>query len=203
VETDTGKRSMVTPVVVKSGLFKSGLIKSGLFKSGLFKSGLWTVLVRWTSLGLSRIDIIAWPGKRDGGINGGGDLQEPGLSERARSSSGLATMIISSLHGYLSGEAQECRLPLDLTECTVFQREVYQAAQKIAAGSVATYGQVASACGRPGGARAVGQALSKNPIPIIIPCHRVIARNGIGGFSGGIDLKKALLHHEGWKGTTI
>lgn len=188
METDTGKRSMPTPVVVNSGLFKSGL---------------WTVQVRWTSLGVSRVDIIAWPGKQHGGINGEGDLQEPGLSEHFYPSSGLTNMIISGLHGYLTGEAQECRLPVDLTECTVFQRKVYQAALKIPSGSVATYGQVASACGRPGGARAVGQALSKNPIPIIIPCHRVIARNGIGGFSGGMNLKKALLHHEGWKGTTI
>mgnify|MGYP002266848858 CR=1 FL=1 len=74
--------------------------------------------------------------------------------------------------------------------------------RKIPYGTTITYSELADRIGSSGGARAVGQALSKNPYPIIIPCHRVVARSGIGGYSGGVELKKRLLEIEA-KGITV
>jgi len=81
-----------------------------------------------------------------------------------------------------------------------FSFSTYRALQKIPAGKVVTYKQLASYAGRDNAPRAVGQALAKNPFPIVVPCHRVISSNGsLGGFSarGGIGYKKRLLSHEG------
>jgi methylated-DNA-[protein]-cysteine S-methyltransferase len=85
-------------------------------------------------------------------------------------------------------------LPLGI-DATGFTRKVYQVVQGIPWGETRTYGQVAEAAGAPGGARAVGNALRRNRICLFIPCHRVVASGGLGGFSspGGLDQKKALL----------
>lgn len=85
------------------------------------------------------------------------------------------------------------QLDLDTGSCTDFQMAVYSAVLLIPRGSTATYGDVAKAAGRPGAARAVGSALRCNPFPIMIPCHRVVASNGPGGYSQGIDIKLQLL----------
>jgi len=87
--------------------------------------------------------------------------------------------------------------PLDLSAGTVFQQQVWSALQNIAAGKTLTYGEVAEAIGRPNAVRAVGGACGANPIPVLIPCHRVVAAGGkIGGFSGGLDWKRLLLGRE-------
>ena len=80
---------------------------------------------------------------------------------------------------------------------TKFQRAVWRGVSTIPKGEVLTYGQLAERIGYPGAARAVGQAVGSNPIPLLIPCHRVVASNGIGGFGGDIRLKKKLLEAEG------
>ena len=84
-------------------------------------------------------------------------------------------------------------------ETTLFQRRVYEAILKIPKGQVRTYGQVAQMMGLPGSARAVGQALKRNRWAPKIPCHRVVAANGLGGYSapGGLQRKKQLLRAEG------
>lgn len=88
--------------------------------------------------------------------------------------------------------------PLDLTQGTAFQQSVWHALQAIAAGQTRSYGEVAAALGRPKAARAVGSACGANPIPLLIPCHRVLASGGrLGGFSGGLEWKRRLLHAEG------
>ncbi len=85
-----------------------------------------------------------------------------------------------------------------LLEGTTFQKQVWEMTAKIPFGKVLTYRELASKIKKPGAARAVGNALGKNPIPIIIPCHRVVAAQGkIGGFSGGPGIKEKLLIHEG------
>jgi len=85
---------------------------------------------------------------------------------------------------------------LDL--CTAFQEEVLLAEYRIPRGSVSTYQRIAAHLGKPTGARAVGTALADNPFPIIIPCHRAIRSNGmLGGYQGGLEMKRALLEHEG------
>jgi methylated-DNA-[protein]-cysteine S-methyltransferase len=80
-----------------------------------------------------------------------------------------------------------------------FQRKVLVACRRIGFGNVSTYGELAGRIGHPGAARAVGSALARNPIPLIVPCHRVLRTNGgLGGFSvpGGVATKQSLLRHE-------
>jgi len=82
---------------------------------------------------------------------------------------------------------------------TRFEEKVYRAVKMIPKGEVRTYGWVAKQIGNPNAARAVGNALNKNPYPIIVPCHRVVAKNGLGGFSKGLEAKKILLRREGYQ----
>jgi methylated-DNA-[protein]-cysteine S-methyltransferase len=98
------------------------------------------------------------------------------------------------LQDYFSGLRVDFPDVLDLSGATPFQRRVWQAARHIPYGATRSYQWLASHIGRPGAARAVGQALGKNPLPIIVPCHRVAASSGeLGGFTGGIEMKKYLL----------
>jgi len=84
---------------------------------------------------------------------------------------------------------------LDLGDATKFQRKVFAITRKIPYGETRTYGWIARKLKT--SPRAVGQALKKNPVPVIIPCHRVVSSEGVGGYSGGLDLKVKLLKLEG------
>ena len=102
-----------------------------------------------------------------------------------------------ALKRILAGREPETFPPLDLTG-TPFQKNVWLALRKISLGKTKSYGDIARAIGRPPAVRAVGGACGANPVPVLIPCHRVLAANGkIGGFSGGLDWKRALLAREG------
>jgi O-6-methylguanine DNA methyltransferase len=109
--------------------------------------------------------------------------------------------LIQKVKAHMKGQAQDfSEVPLSFSGITEFMLSVYRGAQKVPAGTVATYGELAALVGRPNAARAVGSALGKNPIPLIVPCHRVIASSGeLGGFSapGGLATKIALLEREG------
>jgi methylated-DNA-[protein]-cysteine S-methyltransferase len=100
----------------------------------------------------------------------------------------------------LDGDAPDFpQVKLALGEASPFERQVYAETQAIPCGETRTYGELAAAVGTPGAARAVGRALGRNPIPIIIPCHRIVAANGrSGGFSapGGVSTKMRLLQIE-------
>jgi len=88
-------------------------------------------------------------------------------------------------------------IPLDIRSGTAFQKDVWQSLCQIPFGETKSYSGIARNVGKPEAARAVGQACGKNPIPLIIPCHRVISQNGrLGGFSSGLGIKKALLKLE-------
>lgn len=88
--------------------------------------------------------------------------------------------------------------PLDLKTGTAFQQKVWKCLQRIRAGQTRTYGEVAEAIGSKTASRAVGGACGANPIPVLVPCHRVLAANRrLGGFSGGLQWKKLLLQREG------
>jgi methylated-DNA-[protein]-cysteine S-methyltransferase len=102
----------------------------------------------------------------------------------------------SQLAEYFAGERKEFDLPLSLSG-TEFQVAVLEALQKIPYGETRSYGAVAKQIGRPKAMRAVGAANGRNPIPIIVPCHRVIGTSGdLTGFGGGLDTKAALLRLE-------
>jgi len=106
--------------------------------------------------------------------------------------------IVHQLRTYFAGERRKFDVRLDLRDMRPFQRRVLMAALSVPAGRVVTYGEIARRIGQPGGSRAVGQALGRNPIPIVIPCHRVIAAGGrIGGYGGGLPIKRKLLRLEG------
>jgi len=101
--------------------------------------------------------------------------------------------VVHQLRAYFAGERRAFDLRFDLTGMSSFQRRVLMAAASVPAGEVVSYGEIARRIGQPGGSRAVGQALGRNPIPIVIPCHRVVATGGIGGYGGGLARKRTLL----------
>ena len=86
---------------------------------------------------------------------------------------------------------------MDLTKGTKFQKSVWKELLKIPFGKLVTYKDIANKIGRPNSYRAVGNAVGANPLPIVIPCHRVISKTGLGGYSCGINYKVKLLKHEG------
>ena len=105
--------------------------------------------------------------------------------------------IIERLRAYFNSREVEFRDKLDLSGATRFQREVWQVVKCIPYGETRSYAWVARQINRPKASRAVGQALGRNPLPVVIPCHRVVSNDGgLGGFSGGLDMKRYLLHLE-------
>jgi methylated-DNA-[protein]-cysteine S-methyltransferase len=104
----------------------------------------------------------------------------------------------AQLDRYFAGDKVSWQIPLDFLSGTDFQRLVWSYLLNIPYGQTVTYGQIAKELGKPGASRAVGAANGANPIPIIIPCHRVLAGAGkLGGYGGGLDVKQALLSLEG------
>lgn len=104
---------------------------------------------------------------------------------------------VQQLDAYFAGELTEFDLPL-VYSGTDFQQQVMRALQDIPYGETCSYGEMAKKLGRDGAARAVGSANRRNPLPIIVPCHRVIGANGdLTGFAGGLDIKRKLLVIEG------
>ena len=104
----------------------------------------------------------------------------------------------AAIVAYLNGQARTFDLPLDIEGKTSFQRKVWAVLQTIPYGRVRSYGWVARKIGKPRAARAVGAACGANPVPLLVPCHRVVAGDGsMGGFSGGLPTKKRLLRLEG------
>ena len=105
--------------------------------------------------------------------------------------------ITERLKVYFSGHRTTFPDRLDLSRATRFQREVWEITRLIPYGETRSYAWVAEQIKKPKAVRAVGQALSKNPLPIIVPCHRVVASGGkLGGFSGGVRMKQYLLSLE-------
>ncbi|HEX4501816.1 MAG TPA: methylated-DNA--[protein]-cysteine S-methyltransferase [Scandinavium sp.] len=108
---------------------------------------------------------------------------------------GLST----KMKAYFEGDLSIIDTLPSATGGTPFQREVWQALRAIPCGQVMHYGQLAELLGRPGAARAVGAANGSNPVSVVVPCHRVIGRNGtMTGYAGGVQRKEWLLRHEGY-----
>ena len=110
----------------------------------------------------------------------------------------LLKLTADQLRQYFGGERRNFDLPLDLTSGTDFQQAVWRALLSIGYGDTCSYGDVARAIDRPNAVRAVGLAVGRNPVSLIVPCHRVIGANGsLTGYGGGLDRKTALLGLEG------
>ncbi|NPV71572.1 MAG: methylated-DNA--[protein]-cysteine S-methyltransferase [Firmicutes bacterium] len=109
--------------------------------------------------------------------------------------------LVTDVRRYFEGKerVEFYSYPVDLTGTGPFARRVYAVMRGIPWGEVRTYGEVAAGAGNPRAARAAGQACADNPVPLIIPCHRVVAAGGIGGFGGRLELKRLLLGIEGVK----
>lgn len=126
-------------------------------------------------------------------LTGLGRVEEGGPSQ----ASNFSNLVFSQLDDYFSGVRQSFDLPISF-EGTAFQEEVWRALLRIPYGQTASYKDLAGMVGRPGAFRAVGGANNKNPISIIIPCHRVIGADGsLVGYGGGLDMKAYLLDLEG------
>lgn len=118
-------------------------------------------------------------------------------AEGARDASPLLDAAEAQLREYFAGARRTFDLPL-APHGTAFQRRVWAALRTIPYGETRTYGELAAAIGSPNASRAVGMANHRNPIPIIIPCHRVIGANGtLTGYAGGLEIKRRLLALEG------
>jgi methylated-DNA-[protein]-cysteine S-methyltransferase len=105
---------------------------------------------------------------------------------------------VAQLRDYFAGRRTQFDLPLDLQGGTAFQQSVWQALLAIPAGGTASYGDISQRVGRPSAVRAVGAAVGRNPVSIVVPCHRVLGRDGaLTGYAGGLERKTALLELEG------
>ncbi len=122
----------------------------------------------------------------------------PAVSTESAPEHSLLAQIVEQLMEYFNGQRQDFDVPVALEE-TAFQQDIWQALLDIPYGHTLSYGELGAAAGHPGSARAVGGAVGANPIPIIVPCHRVMGANGaITGYSGGsgIATKQWLLEKE-------
>ncbi len=123
--------------------------------------------------------------------------------ESPRRPSALTNTAATQLQEYFAGKRRAFDVPIDL-QGSPFQLEVWNRLSAIPYGETRTYAQVAEEIGRPRAFRAVGMANNKNPIPIIVPCHRVIGAGGkLVGYAAGIKLKRYLLEHEGIDPTSL
>lgn len=105
---------------------------------------------------------------------------------------------MAQLRDYFAGRRTRFELPLDLQGGTAFQQSVWQALLAIPAGGTTSYGDISQQVGRPAAVRAVGAAVGRNPVSIVVPCHRVLGRDGsLTGYAGGLERKSALLELEG------
>ena len=127
----------------------------------------------------------------------------PGVLPDAR----RADPVARELDQYFAGKRKSFDVAVDLSPLTAFQRRILGATARVAFGDVSTYAKVAAKAGSEKASRAAGQALGSNPIPIVVPCHRILASDGsLGGYAGGLEAKRVLLQLErgtvpagGWK----
>ena len=121
--------------------------------------------------------------------------------EQRRASKGPAPRTVArcaeQLEEYLAGERRDFTVTLAAVDATTFQLDVWDALRDIPYGEVRTYAEIALHVNRPRASRAVGNANHANPYPVIVPCHRVVAANGLGGYGGGEHVKRFLLELEG------
>jgi methylated-DNA-[protein]-cysteine S-methyltransferase len=155
-----------------------------------FDTELGVCAVRWTEAGIASVRL---PSPRTSAL--------PHVPDDGDAVPAHVRAAIEGIIEVLAGSTRDLRfVVLDEGGIDAFRREVYAATRAILPGRTATYGEIASAIGRPDGARDVGAALARNPFPIVVPCHRVLGANGkLTGFSapGGLETKRRMLELEG------
>jgi methylated-DNA-[protein]-cysteine S-methyltransferase len=158
----------------------------------VLESPLGPIFVGGSAAGVHRIDFL-------GEVRDEADevrRLERDAAEPAARDARAAAPVVAALRAYFAGASGEFALPL-AARGTPFQRAVWAALLRIPAGSTASYGEVARAAGHPGAARATGAAIGRNPIAIVVPCHRVIGADGtLTGYASGLERKRWLLAHE-------
>ncbi len=155
-------------------------------------SQIGAVWVASTELGVCRISL----GDEQSGSFLSWLSKHPGVDEPQEEADVLAAAL-DQLQEYFSGALESFSLPLDI-EGTVFQRAVWSQVMRIPYGTTATYGDIAQLVGKPRASRAVGRAVGANPLPLVIPCHRVVGSGGaLTGFGSGLAIKETLLRLEG------
>jgi methylated-DNA-[protein]-cysteine S-methyltransferase len=127
------------------------------------------------------------------------DIVEGAIDDLRRGTCTTISDLAERIGKFLDGGAEQFDLDIVRMEsCSEFQQMVLRAEHRIPYGNVSTYGRIAEHLGRPGGSRAVGNALANNPFPIIIPCHRAVRSDlTAGGYQGGTEMKRSLLKAEG------
>lgn len=149
--------------------------------SVIFQTRLGSVCAKASDRGITRLSLLAHP-------------PPAGIRSRGPASAQSHVAVLRrELRAYLRGEITRFSVRVDLRDMSPFYAAALRAVARIPFGRVRTYGQVARSLGKPRAARAVGQAVARNPVPIVIPCHRVVACDGLGGFGLGLDLKIRLL----------
>lgn len=160
-------------------------------------SGIGPLLLAATATGLVNVAFHARPDVRDAALDrlrtrfGTEPVAAPGSARLAEP--------IRELAAYFAGEPRDFDLALDWSLTSGFHREVLrELASGVPYGTVVGYGELAARVGRPEGAQAVGAAMGANPLPVVVPCHRVVESDGgLGGFGGGLETKRQLLALEG------
>lgn len=161
----------------------------------LFNTPLGSCAIAWNKLGVAGVNL---PETNDTALRARMLTRFPHASEAKPSV--MINRIIKQIKNLLNGNAVDLgKASLDMSTAPAFHQQVYALVRQIPAGKTFSYGEVATRLGNPGAARAVGQAMGRNPFPLIVPCHRVLAANGkLGGFTanGGADTKQKMLQIE-------
>jgi methylated-DNA-[protein]-cysteine S-methyltransferase len=124
-------------------------------------------------------------------------MEHEAFSRMPAAEGGWAVRAAGELEKYFQGRRRAFTIPLHLSSgLTLFQRAVLSACARIPNGRVLSYGELSQKAGYPGAARAVGQVMARNPVPLFIPCHRVVASGGLGGYGFHTNIKVFLLGHE-------
>jgi methylated-DNA-[protein]-cysteine S-methyltransferase len=173
--------------------FREAAAAEGLLDAGydVVDSPVGPLFVAATPRGVCRISYDADPDRQEERLArayGLRVLRAPAAVDEAK----------RELDDYFAGRRTAFELPLDLERVAPFHREVLEELARVPYGRTTTYGTLASLAGRPAAARAVGTVMNRNPIPIVLPCHRVVGANGsLTGYAGGLHVKEALLRLEG------
>lgn len=181
-----------------------GWIMSSAAGQFVFATALGHVALAWSASGLTR---FALPDEHRTAVEkrartwAEAAATQPCFDELPQDAPDFVAQAVALARRYAQGETVDfTALPFDLDGVDPFRRAIYAAALELRQGETATYGELAERAGFPGKARETGAALGLNPLPLVIPCHRIVAAGGrIGGFSapGGARTKERLLAHEG------